>query len=402
MDDVVESLDTALRDMANEMSASFSDASFGLGLSGGLDSRIALHYFQEQGIEPYCFNISVSKPHHVLLANNVKRSRDLARIASCNYRDIEWKPGCISEKMDMLLRMQPLGTAGHYTNAFKYEESNFPHIDVLLTAGQVLGSHLVGASAPLNSAEMSVSEIVDYLFLKRNCDSVRAFRYDVQMVRRHLGKGLLNEDKGPGAEVWNALATDEAREELRAMIRSDVENKLNEDWCPADIFLEFITNTQSSIARYGAYESRFGTMRSFTLYSPHMFKAGLEWDVSLIEDRKILKELIRKKIPRFASIGEERIGSVKQRNSKAAILLNKLEFFLRGDGIMADEWRSGNGKILAQFEQDMTNDCVWFKSLFPKTEDWKKMKVFSPSRKGVVWDIKRFIDCLETKEYLRF
>lgn len=45
MDDAVESLDTALRDMANEMSASFSDASFGLGLSGGLDSRIALHYF---------------------------------------------------------------------------------------------------------------------------------------------------------------------------------------------------------------------------------------------------------------------------------------------------------------------------------------------------------------------
>lgn len=402
LDEAVESLDCALGEMTDTLLEMFPQAVFGLGLSGGLDSRVALHYLQERDCDLRCFNVSTKRPHGILLANNLNRAHSLAREAGCKYVDVEWCPDSISEKMDLLLERQPCGTAGHYTNAFKYECIGMPVFDILLTGGQVLGSHLVGASAPVGCGEYTAGQVVDYLYQKRNCDAVRAYGYDEQMLRRHMGEGRFDEEQGASYELWSSFAAPSAAETLRDMVEMQVRDKLVDGWRPVDIFLEFITSTQSAVARNGAYESRLGTMRSFTLYSPHMFKSGLSWDASLIEDRKVLKRLIEVKMPEFASIGEERIGSVRARRSSVLALANKIEFFIRGDGIMSDEWHSRSRAVRDAYRTDMANGLSWFIRLFPLAENQGALARLSPSRKGVVWAIKRLVDCLENEKYLNF
>ena len=120
-----------MTNMANYLVSRHDGERFGLGLSGGLDSRTALHYLAEAGIEPSSFNICVSRPHKVLLASSVLNSRSLANAANANYCEVEWRPESIRSKMDAMLEHHPLGTCGHYTNAYKYETLGLPEFESL-------------------------------------------------------------------------------------------------------------------------------------------------------------------------------------------------------------------------------------------------------------------------------
>lgn len=399
--EAVESFDESMKQMAAFLVSKHENETFGLGLSGGLDSRVAFHYLSEAGIDPVCFNVCVKRPHKVFLAQSVIQAKRLADIAKVNLQLVEWNPATIIAKNLQLLRAQPFGTCGHFNNAYKYEDSNYPQINVLISAGQAIGPALVGVSVYSNMDSLAREDVVQYLIELCTAD-IWPYGPTRESARRGLHmlgyRGPL--PGGHNAKTWKSIATSAAYERISQRVRDFVDKRLEKDFRPSDITLDYRTSALGAIGRNGAYESALGTQHSYTIYTPFLVKEGLSWDSSLVEDRKVLKELIKKKIPEFSTIGEENAGSLDENQSKARLFLEKAQFVIRGTGIYAGEWYSNHPAVREAYLSDMTNGCGWFYEVFPAAREYEKVWGMSFSRRCGVWELKRIIDCIETQAYL--
>lgn len=50
----------------------------------------------------------------------------------------------------------------------------------------------------------------------------------------------------------------------------------------------------------------------------------------------------------------------------------------------------------------MGNDCTWFYELVPGAREVDSVWKMSPARKNSIWEMKRLVDCIETRRYLEF
>ena len=404
LDEAVEDFDHAMTQMASCLAQKHKGKSFGLGLSGGLDSRTALHYLIGAGIEPTCFNVCVSHPHKLLLAKSLKNARSLADAAGVHLHEVEWLPDTIGDKNKRLLRYQPFGTCGHYTNAYKYETVGVPDFDVLVSAGQAIGPCLVGVSAATGSDSLSKGSLFDYLF-GLSISEVLPFSYDRNVIYKYFSPSKVKpgtNKAGPNHEVWESIVTTETYESIAKRVEQFIDRDLKLGMRPADITMDYRASALGAIGRNGAYESRLGVAQSYTIYTPFLVKQALKWDVPLVEDRKVLKELIKRKISEFYGIGEENAGSLEERQSKSGLLLSRIDYLLRGSGILGAEWYSRHPAIRASFIDDMNSPNRWFREAFPAINNTEAIWGLSPSRMNAVWDMKRVIDCIESKNYLEF
>ena len=404
VDEAVEQFDAAMRHMACCLGERHPDAVFGLGLSGGLDSRTALHYLSDAGLELECFNVGKARPHGVLLASSLKRAHELANTSRTNYCNVEWQPHSIRSKMDLMLENQPLGTGGHYTNAYKYESEGRPRFDVLVGGGQAIGPMLVGVSAFNHSDKMSVDDLCAYL-LHLAIGEVRAYAYTENSFRkqmRQLGASGVDIEGGKNREQWDAIVGKGAYGRTARKVRSFVEDCALRGYRPADITLDYRTRALGPTGRNGAYESGLGTEKSYTIYTPFLIRDALRWDAPLVEERRVLKELIAAKMPEYTEIGEEMFGSTKVNQSNLSLFAQKAAFMMRGSGIMTDDWYSRHPAIRKAFLEDMTSPYKWFYELFPSAQDYEGIWNMSPSRMNSLWEAKRVVDCMESKRYLEF
>ena len=404
LSDAIESMDYSMTRMGRLLSLKHDREVFGLGLSGGLDSRVALHYLQKAGISPVCFNVCVSKPHGFLKATSVKNAIALASRASVDLSIVEWQPETVRSKMNQLLLRQPFGTCGHFTNAYKYEPEGMPRFDILVTAGQTIGPALVGVSAVPGSDKLSKGDVFEYLY--GLCISeVRASSFTSGLVKDKV-RSVFNlsdrEDRSEQDTLWKQIVSKEIYESIAHRVNQFVSSRWEKGWRPADITMDYRTSALGAIGRNGAYESCLGRYQSYTIYTPFLVKEGLKWDIPLVENRRILKELLKQKIPQFSDVGEETFGGIDSSVSSIRVFSEKANYLMRGTGIMADEWYASDESIKRAFYEDMSNSCLWLKEMYPAISDVHRVWMLSPSRRNAVWDMKRLVDCIESKRYLNF
>jgi len=398
VDLAVKNMDRILDNAFSSIKEKCGDVQFGVGISGGLDSRVIPHYAKKHGMRIVGFNICVPKPHKLMLARGCKNARQLIKIFRMPYREVKWNPYTIKNKIMAKTRNYPHGTGG---NSFKYESDGMPQFSVLLTggSGEIVGSELPKGIQFLSETELFEKMKIEFMpdltlsntsnKLSRALDYLFGTKVNFRRTRRSVVFNML------GQAEWN-----EAEKVLSGFIR---EGK-NDGKTNIDIYEDFFLNVCGYANRYGAFESLLGTKRAFSIYIPFMLKETLRWAPGLLEDRLVLNELIRRKIPEVASVRSESFYvSPKERNpSKIKKMITLAEYVLRGNGGAIDQYYMKNAKVWKLFTDDMTNDCIWFKNIFSFSSMPLNLKEEPPRTIVNLWELKSLIDCIEKKDYITF
>lgn len=116
LDEAIDRLDTIITDSMYTLQDTFQGVTFGLGLSGGLDSRIVLHYAKKVGIDVHCFIYGDPYPHYPFASRDYKNAlliakkygiKDITVLQPGDIRhnfiaDCCWYPIKVTSPMDML------------------------------------------------------------------------------------------------------------------------------------------------------------------------------------------------------------------------------------------------------------------------------------------------------------
>lgn len=396
IDDAVESMDRALDKMFECLKKKWGDQTFGMGLSGGLDSRIIPHYAKKYNLRLTSFNICNKRPKGILLASSCKNAMKLAKVFQIPFKLIEWKPDKLDEKIYSKIKMQPLAMLGK--NTFKFEQEGIPCFDIMLSGGF---GELIGNALPTDIIQLDregVIEAIKGMFakvfttttFKSRCN--RAFNYMFH-INLHL------RDKNELESVQKLIQKD--YEEVISWI-TDYVNTTYGAFSNIEIFENYLLNAISTRNRCGAFESQFGTKRSIATYVPFVFKEIINWDPELLLNRKVLPALIKKKVPEAADIGTDSYTASPSKNRN---VLNRIisvgNRVIRGNGTAIDENNFNKKAVRDTFNKTMNNDKTWFYTIIDTRPyhsqifDKKQMQLAI-----TIWEMKYLIDYIEDKRYL--
>lgn len=128
------------------------DVRYGVGISGGLDSRIIPHFAEKAKMDLYGFIFGVKRPHKLFLLQDHSNARKIAKRCGLALFEVEWEQSTWSEKINQELHYLPLGPV----ELFKFEILD--RFDVLIHGGN---GYVVGSSLPSNIETMNEDELAD-------------------------------------------------------------------------------------------------------------------------------------------------------------------------------------------------------------------------------------------------
>jgi stress-induced morphogen len=371
------------------------NATYGVGLSGGLDSRLIPYYALKHNMHLTSFIIGEKKPHRLMLSNDHKHARKVAKYYGLDHHEVEYDSERFEDKSFYDIRYNPMSTS----QFFKTARENLPCFDIYLngTFGAIIGS----IDYPSSVEDLSKGELLDMIVsLFSDINTIQThrklrlalklmFRYNVHSTNRQSIDGII------GKEEF-ALGVNK--------IRQFIED--NSDKSNVNILYKYLINHLGAHSKYGAYESLLGWKKSYTYY-PHLLNEMLNWNNDLLRNRCVLKSLLTKKFPELAKIKAQDldVAPFYQDQNKRFNVLRKafslLEYILRGQGVIrASKW--AKEKEYAEYTlKILSNETKIFRSIFD-IEKVKKMRVQSPGIYDNLIKLKLMIDLIETKGYKKF
>lgn len=397
VDTAVEHMDSILDNAMRYIKQTCGDVKYGIGVSGGLDSRVIPHYAKKHGMNMVGFNICVPKPHGVFFARSCKNAKQIADAFQISYNDTKWNPDTVEQKIQTRVKYYPLVTG---RNSFKYEEQ-MPEFDILLTGASGL---VVGSMLPTRINDFSREELVAEMssFFNKNENS-RTF---ISRAARGLNYVFGTKFHIVSKSAISELVSSDDLKTAQAGIADFIDRGIKNGQTNIEIYEDFFTNVMGFLNRYGAYESIFGTKRSFSIYVPFMMKEVLKWTPELLFNRIVLDTLIVQKVSEVKDIKSELFAPAPD---KKATLLNKfanmVEFLVRGNGAAVDDYWMKKGSVKKKLALRLDNGCTWFEKIFSTDAKTLKSVVLKSGESELMidtWELKALVDCLETKEYMNF
>jgi len=396
VNEAVERMDRILDQSMQKIKALCGDVDYGIGVSGGLDSRVIPHYALKNGMKLVGFNICVPRPHK-LLARSCKKAQEVAQAFGIPYRNTRWNPATVEEKIQTKVRKYPLGIG---RNSFKYEPA-MPEFDTLLTGASGL---IVGSMLPVQINAFSREELIGEMQAFFN--KVENYRTFKARAARGLNYLLGTKFNGHSESAIKKLVSTGDIQKTRDGIVALVDNGMRAGQTNLEIYEDFFFNVMGFRNYYGAYESVFGTKRSFSIYIPFLLKETLKWSPELLFNRKVLNALIVAKIPEVKDVQAELYEPAPgQKLSKWNKIANMVDFVIRGNGAAVDDYWMKNASVKKKLAARLDNGCQWFAQIFNTDAKSLRSLVIGSGESELmidVWELKTLIDCLETKEYLHF
>lgn len=396
LDSAVERLDKILDNAMMHIKNKFGDVTYGVGLSGGLDSRIIPYYALKNGMRLKAFIIGEKHPKSFLLSRDHKSARKLAQHFGLELHEVS----SVADEFDYQLindiRTYPLGPSA----LGKLIENKIPNFDILLTGGNGL---ILGSELPKNIQEMTSKQLIDAI--ENHCNIVDT----KSKVSRKLG--LVNEFILNRTNLFNVENLNESE-----MIPGDVKRIANKKWAKfaaekedlnlsnLDIYEDYFNNHLGFRNRLGAFESLGGAKRSFSIYVPFVFEESLKWSISFLDERLLLKSLVLKKMPEIAGVRLQsyHLSINDKTNSMLKKIFTLIDFYIRGSGT----GNLGSVKLkrpfLKLYKKLMNNEYKWFYDFIGK-EDCEKL-INSNNYKLMATLLKRknILDIIECRKYIEY
>lgn len=411
-DQVIENIDAALNEAMQDIKKKFSeDTIYGIGLSGGLDSRVILHYAVKNGLKCVCFNCCMEKPYNLFRARSVRMAEKIAKIYDVPFKIVEWNINELEHILHDKIRYYPNGSLLEgATDLFKMNYGRIPNFDVLI-GGSGLGSQFFCGLYPKTdfTSEEKLTEYIlkEYLWSFNN----NLLQKVKKVIFFFLGRG-----KGDKCKKirYKFSWLKNLYETPRSIIVNRIHHVIREvkECNPECEFLEILLNfrvvmTAGNGIRFGAFQSRFGNSRSYCIYDPWIVKESLNGDAELLKTRSVLRELICSKMLEISMVGEEAYAPAPGKKGnmlqmRMAKLLAILDRLITGDGshIAKRYWKSQ--EVKESFWKDYNNECVWFKNILKEERiDIHEKDIFRTNHYTMlnIWDTKRLIDAIERKSF---
>lgn len=398
VEEAVSHMDAILHHAMDCIKEKGGEAPYGMGLSGGLDSRLIPYYALKHGISIEAFNTCVSRPHGVLKARSIVSAEALARHFRIPFWVNEWNKKTLAQKQSLVLRLLP-GTQGG--SAFKYEDEGLPSFMTMINGGSGM---IVGSELPSHIEEMTEDDLLSAMKTEFLPSTTSTFRMRAVRAISYITGILLWAET---ADYPPFFFLDEAvRQSVEEDLRQYISSRKKDGLSNLDIFEDYFINVVGCHNRLGAHKSLLGQKRAFSIYIPFLLKETLRWNAELLEGRAVLNALIREKIPDCARIKEESFKtSIGAKTSVFRRICSVAGFLLRGNGTAIDQHYMPQHDVMRRYLRFINKESgTWFKQVFglqrPVTMAEPKRE---QSRSNIcIWQTAILLHCLETKQYMEW
>ncbi|MCK8064989.1 asparagine synthase-related protein [Vibrio sp. 1CM7H] len=305
-----------------------NEASFAVGISGGLDSRIIPYYAKKNGMQIEGFTIGLERPRKVFLSNDFNSANKIAEHFGLERRTLEYNSIPLNKQLDLESNLAPeIGS-----QIFKVVDVGELKSNVLITGAS---GFLIGAS-PLYSS-IKQNPLLDHTLLYQ---SLLGTKPKAAKVKKAINS-------------FTGLPLD-FKPKLNMSGFGDFFTKTELDECIADIeafYADLGTLSKSEkLMNYaifglgrnnakGAFESFLGQKDSYSIYTPFFLDTVQQFNEDELLNRQLFQEFIAKRLPELSVIqGQDFKPTLSGKPNPITTVSRKLlamgNFVIRGSGVM--------------------------------------------------------------------
>jgi len=319
-----DQLENCLDSFFSDLASRYKDVVFGVGVSGGLDSRLIPYYCNKHSILISPFIIGEEKPNGLVRSNDHKRASEICEkyslpLVNHNFENHNFKGKIIKDA-----RQAP-STASQILKMPQTQFISFSHL-ITGASGYIVGSspfygnpENIDLTATIFNRQSVLKCFPKYKKTKKVLNYIFGSNFNVSEKLPFAFEGLLSHE-----EV--------------SSLKAKVENYINtyKGLNNTEILMNYAVDILGQRNKMGAFESLLGDVESFTMYGPAMLKCVQSWNSKEIFNRSFFENFIRERHPELAAIkSQDHKSSLNiTRESKLSKIRNIAEFAVRGRGVM--------------------------------------------------------------------
>ncbi len=379
-----------------------SKITYGVGLSGGLDSRLIPYYALKQNMDLVSFIIGEKKPNKFVLSRDHKSATKLAEYYNLDHFEVEYDSESFKSKSFYGIRYDPTGPSNFFGSIL----NKLPKFDILLT-GMNGGEHF-GQSLPSNILELNEKELINaiiesfsYMYTYKKISFInRLFRKILKLIfKDYQFQKTLNK-----RNFIDGIIKENEFIKIRSKIQQFIKDNL--DKSNIDIFQKYLFWHLVSRNKYGPFCSLFGRKKSYGIFSnPDIVDEMLTWNPEYLINTSLQSYFFIKKFPELAKIPSQDskvpIFYRDKRNYFFRRLINFFEFTIRRPGVVRYQDWAWSKKYKKYSLQILSKKNSIFLNIFNIKKILKLDKRDMRLYENIV-KIKQVLDLIETKGYKDF
>lgn len=400
IEEAVERLDKALDETMKSIKRMHGNVIYGIGLSGGLDSRLIPYYALKNKMKLRSFIIGEKKPHLLFLSRDHKSARKLAKYYNLKHDEVEYDSESYEEKNFYDIRYFPMGPSNFLIAVRK----NIPKFDVLLTGSVgTLVNSVIGEEGNNLRKEELLEIIVSHL---TDINPPSSMLKIILRLLFHKGK----EHRIKRREIKGIISKEEFEKAINKIREFMEENREKTNF---EIYFKYVNFHIASKSKYGTFESLNGYKPSYSIYYPFLMDDIMKWKPDFFKGRKVLRMLLNEKFQDLSKVAGTRPSdkplfyekiSFKKNFYRIMYLLDKMVHLLRGIGTWnRDKWVNKKD-CRVYLEKILLKPNKIFDKLFDAREIirlHKERKISSRLYLQIV-KTKQLLDLIVTKDYKKF
>jgi asparagine synthase (glutamine-hydrolysing) len=379
------------------------DVTYGIGLSGGLDSRLIPHYALKHGLALRSFIIGQRRPHKFLLSRDHSNARKLAKYYGLGHCEVEYDSENLEAKSFRDVRYYPMGPSQSFITVY----DKMPKFEILLTGMD--GGELLGQGLPSNIMRLTEGELLDaiigtYSYMRT---TARRSRNIISRALRIVSR--VASESTPAEQVLirkriDGIMDDEAFGTARSKLHQFIKD--NSGKSNIDVWQKYLFFHRANRNKYGSFASLHGRQKSYSIFlNPYLWEETLTWKPEFLVNRRLQSWFFVQKFPELAKIkAQDWQPALLYRHKRPAALRRVLAlmiFVLRGSGVMRySDWAFGK-RYQDWSRKILLNDDRIFSSIFDVGKIMQLGKEYGRLYENLV-KIKQVLDLIEDKGYRAF